>query len=137
MKKSNTNWRRNSVATIASFAFFSVLHLSVAAQSEIKFNALYNCPDSSMYNFKVLECDGKDCKVLFVNTYTPSASFESKVLKSKITDAFQTGGCTIDGKKLEAVNDEPQKEENPNPKTTPNTFPPRKAAPTLPARRPA
>ncbi len=118
MKKSKTNWRRIWFAAIASFAFFSVLHLTVAAQSDIQFNKLYNCPDSSMYNFKVLECDGKDCKVLFVNTYTPSASFESKVLKSKITDAFKTGGCTIDGKKLEAVKDEPQEEENP--KTTPN-----------------
>jgi len=60
-----------------------------------------------MYNFKVLECDGKDCKVLFVNMYTPSASFEHKLLKSHITDAFRTGGCTIDGKKLDATETKP------------------------------
>ena len=120
MKKPKTNWRRILFVAIASFTFFSTSHLIVAAQSNIQFNALYNCPDSSMYNFKVLECDGKDCKVLFVNTYTPSASFESKVLNSKITDAFKTGDCTIDGKKLETVKNEQQEGEKANPKTKTN-----------------
>ena len=39
---------------IASLALVFALSLEAAAQSEIQFNALYNCPDSSMYNFKVL-----------------------------------------------------------------------------------
>lgn len=97
---------------IISLAFALAFVLQAAAQTEIQFDSLYNCPDSSMYNFKVIECDGRDCKVLFVNTYTPSASFESKVLKSNITDAFKTGGCTIDGKKLEAAEKKPQEKEN-------------------------
>ena len=116
MKKlTKSIWQKISFALIVSF----VITCQVAAQSEIKFNALYNCPDSSIYNFKVLNCDNeKYCKVLFVNLYTPSASFESEVLKSKITDAFKTGGCTIDGKKLEAVKDEPPQENN-GPKNEP------------------
>ncbi|MGI8543198.1 MAG: hypothetical protein ACR2MD_06915 [Aridibacter sp.] len=113
-KQIKSNWQNPIFTLIISLAFVLMLVLQATAQSEIKYNALYNCPDSSMYNFKVLECDGKDCKVLFVNTYTPSASFESKVRKSHITDAFTAGGCTIDGKKLDAVEDEPQKEENTN-----------------------
>lgn len=117
MKKTNINCQRILFAAITFFAFCCVPSLTVSAQSEIQFDRLYNCPDSSMYNFKVLECDGKDCRVLFVNTYTPSASFESKVLRSKITGAFKTGGCTIDGKKLEAVKNEPQTVENTTSKT--------------------
>lgn len=118
MKKlTKSIWQKISFALIVSF----VLACQVAAQSEIKFNAFYNCPDSSIYNFKVLNCDNeKYCKVLFVNLYTPSASFESEVLKSKITDAFKTGGCTIDGKKLEAVKDEPPPENN-RPKNKPQS----------------
>lgn len=118
MKKlTKSIWQKISFALIVSF----VLACQVAAQSEIKFNAFYNCPDSSIYNFKVLNCDNaKYCKVLFVNLYTPSASFESDVLKSKITDAFKTGGCTIDGKKLESVKDEPPQENNPPKNETQN-----------------
>ena len=111
-KRTKSIWQNISFALIVSFA----LAYQVAAQSEIKFNSLYNCPGSSIYNFKVLNCDNeKYCKVLFINLYTPSASFESEFLKSKITDAFKTGGCTIDGKKLEAVKDElPQENNRPN-----------------------
>lgn len=108
-KQTKSIWQNISIALIVSF----VLVCQVTAQSELKFNALYNCPDSSIYNFKVLDCaDGRYCNVLFVNVSTPSASFKSEVLKSKITDAFKTGGCTIDGKKLEAAKDEPQQESN-------------------------
>lgn len=86
MKKlTKSIWQKISFALIVSF----VITCQVAAQSEIKFNALQTT-DSSIYNFKVLNCDNeKYCKVLFVNLYTPSASFESEVLKSKITDAFE------------------------------------------------
>ena len=117
MKKQNkSNWQNTSFALIASFALVFALACQAVAQSEIQFNAFYNCPDSSIYNFKVLDCaNGKYCNVLFVNTYTPSASFKSEVLKSKITDAFKTGGCTIDGKKLVAVKEElPQNNNRPN-----------------------
>ena len=79
--------------------------------SNIEFGALYNCPKSSLYNFKVLDCaDEKYCKVLMVNTSTPSASFETEILKSKILDAFQAGGCTINGKPLKFVKETVPKE---------------------------
>lgn len=34
---------------------------------QIQFDALYNCPDSSLYNFKVLDCTKDDCNVFFKN----------------------------------------------------------------------
>lgn len=112
MKSLNTYRQKNTFSIIIFLICVLTFVSSIAAQNAIQFNALYNCPDSSMYNFKVLDCDdkieNKYCNVLLVNTSTPSASFQSEVLKSKITDAFKTGGCTIDGKKLETVKNEPQ-----------------------------
>lgn len=113
MKTLNLCRRDALFLIIAALAFLSLPPVEVLAQSEIQFNALYNCPNSSLYNFKVLDCKSeKYCKVLFVNTSTPSASFEDEISKSKILDAFKAGGCTINGKRLEPVkNTAPQ--ENP------------------------
>ena len=122
MKRTNSSWRKQMLfAAISFLVFMLATQLQVIAQTEIQSGALYNCPGSNMYNFKVLDCpDEKYCKVLFVNTYTPSASFESEVLKSKILSAFKAGGCTVDGKKLEAVNNRPREEENPKTKEESN-----------------
>ena len=94
----------NITLAIACAACIFVENAVGQQDNSIEFGAFYNCPKSSLYNFKVLECaDEKYCKVLMVNTSTPSASFETEILKSKILDAFQAGGCTINGKPLESV----------------------------------
>ena len=123
MKRTNSSWLKHLLfAAIATVAFLYVLQVQVAAQDEIQFGALYNCPKSSLYNFKVLECaNEKYCKVLMVNTSTPSASFETEVSKSRILDAFKAGGCTIDGRPLESVKNTPPQENNPKSKEQPNT----------------
>lgn len=55
MRKQTKSNRQNPIFTlIVSLAFLLMFVLQAATQSEIQFNALYNCPDSSMYNFKVL-----------------------------------------------------------------------------------
>jgi hypothetical protein len=117
-------YRPNSVlAFIAFFAFVFTLTLEVAAQSEIQFSELYNCPNSSLYNFKVLECENERyCKVAFMTSTTPqTVSFESEVAKSKITDAFKAGGCTINGKPLESAKDTTKRENKPEGKPQQNT----------------
>ena len=108
--KSNRKTRRRFVV-VAFFALLLVTQRGVFAQEDaIQFGAFYNCPQSSLYNFKVLDCEnGKYCNVEMVNVNTPSASFKTEILKSKILDAFRAGGCTIDGKPLEAAKTVPPK----------------------------
>jgi hypothetical protein len=57
---------------------------------------LYNCPSSSLYNFKVLKCEGGDCNVFFQNN-SPEGGFTAEVSLSRILTAFRSGGCTLDG----------------------------------------
>jgi hypothetical protein len=102
--KSNRKIKRTFVI-VAFFAFMFVTQAGVFAQDDaMRFGALYNCPQSSLYNFKVLDCENeKYCNVEMVNVNTPSASFKTEILKSKILDALGAGGCTIDGKPLESA----------------------------------
>ena len=121
-KQTKSNWQTIAFALIATAAFLFAMQFEIAAQTNIQFDVLYNCPNSSMYNFKVLECTNeKYCQVLFVDINTPSASFESKVDKSKILDAFKAGGCTMDGKPLEAIKNTPRQENKPRNKEQQNT----------------
>jgi hypothetical protein len=98
------------------------LTFETAGQSDIQFSELYNCEKSSMYYFKVLECENeKYCKVAFMTSTTPrTVSFESEVAKSKILDAFKAGGCTINGKPLESVNNTTRQENKPESKPQQN-----------------
>lgn len=106
MKRKRKSSQENILLAAVATAFLFAIQITVFAQDAIQLNALYNCPKSSLYNFKVLECaTEKDCKVLFVNISTPSASFEDEISKSRILDAFKAGGCTINGKPLEAAKD--------------------------------
>jgi hypothetical protein len=97
------------------------MQIKVAAQSEIQFNGLYNCPDSSMYNFKVLECpNDQECQVAFYGGSEPNLTltYKASVYKSKITNALDAGGCTIDGKPLKKTTAPPQNnKENNQPPT--------------------
>jgi hypothetical protein len=116
MKKQTKSDRQIKFAVaVALLAFLFAIQPSAFAQDAIQFNALYNCPQSSLYNFKVLDCEnGKYCNVEMVNLNTPSASFKTEILKTKILDAFQAGGCTLDGKPLEASKSAPQPENKPS-----------------------
>lgn len=120
MKKQMKPKRENILFTAIATALLCILQTQIFAQEAIQFNALYNCPQSSLYNFKVLDCEnGKYCNVEMVNVNTPSASFKTEILKSRILDAFQAGGCTINGKALESVKPAPQPENKPNEKEQP------------------
>lgn len=118
--------RMNNRKTFHRFAavlmFTFAASASVAAQSAIQFNRLYNCPKSSMYNFKVLECaNEQNCQVAFYAGYEPNLTFsyKSDVYKSRINEAFGAGGCTIDGKPLEAEKESaPPPKDNVNNRTT-------------------
>lgn len=102
-KQTKSNWQAIVFAAIATVAFLFATQLEVAAQTDIQFDALYNCPASSMYNFKVLECASeKYCNVFFTNS-SPEGGFKSEIYKSRILDAFKAGGCTINGKPLASV----------------------------------
>lgn len=62
----------------------------------IEFNAVYNCPDSSLYNFQVLNCAKDDCEVFFKNN-SPEGGWKGELSKSRIATALRTGGCTMNG----------------------------------------
>jgi len=63
---------------------------------QLQFNALYNCPDSSLYDFKVLGCTKDDCEVFFKNS-SPEGGFKGEVSKARIAAALRTGKCTMNG----------------------------------------
>ena len=120
MKKQTNRNRKNLLLAVIATALLFTLQTHVFAQDAIQFNALYNCPQSSLYNFKVLDCENeKYCNVEMVNVNTPSASFKTEILKSRILDAFQAGGCTINGKPLASVKSAPQQENKPTSKEQP------------------
>ena len=124
MKNLNTNWQTKLLfAAIATAAFLFAAQFEVAAQTEIQYNVLYECPRSP-HNFKVLSCPNeKYCEALGVNKYTPSASYKFEISKSSIIDVFKEGGCKVDGKPLEwGKNTAPPKNEpqNKEPQTTEN-----------------
>ena len=112
MKNLKTNRHKFIYAALTALTFLFALQIRIAAQTGLQFNALYNCPKSSMYNFKVLECaNEQNCQVAFYTGYEPNLTFSYKadVYKSRITDALNAGGCTINGKPLEAIKtDAPQ-----------------------------
>ncbi len=85
------------------FRSFCCIFLFVAglAAQQIQYNSLYNCPDSSLYDFKVLNCSGSDCEVFFKNN-SPEGGWKGELSKSKITAAIRTGKCTIDGNAIPA-----------------------------------
>jgi hypothetical protein len=102
MKKgTNSNWKAIGLAAIATVALLFAAQLEVAAQTELQYNVLYECPRSP-HNFKVLNCpNDKDCEALGVNKYTPTASYKFELAKSSIIDVLKQGGCKVDGKPLE------------------------------------
>ncbi len=96
------------VVTILAFA----AQFQVAAQTEIQFNKLYECPRYP-HNFKVLSSPNeRSYRVLFVNLYTPSSSFEDEILKTQVLDAINTSKCKLDGKLVAAVKDTAPPKEN-------------------------
>ena len=81
-KQTKSDWQKHLVfAAIASLVFMFAMQTEVAGQMEIQYNALYECPRYP-HNFKVLSSPNeKNYRVLFVNLYTPSASFQTKFSK--------------------------------------------------------
>ena len=97
---------------MVGFAFLFTSQSETAAQTQIQFNQLYECPRFP-HNFKVLSSPNeKDYRILFVNLYTPTASFEDEMLKTHITDAIKLGGCKLGGKPILAEKDTPPEQKN-------------------------
>ncbi len=98
----NSNWQKRLVfAAIAITVLIFGASFEVAAQTEIQYNVLYECPRSP-HNFKVLSCPNeKYCEALGVNQYTPSASYKFEINKSSLIEVFEQGGCKVGGKPLQ------------------------------------
>lgn len=100
-KPTKSHWQAIVFAAIPTVAFLFAAQIEVAAQTEIQYNVLYECPRSP-HNFKVLSCPNeKYCEALGVNQYTPSASYKFEINKSSLIKVFEQGGCKVDGKPLE------------------------------------
>jgi hypothetical protein len=100
-KPTKSHWQAICFAAIAAVGFLFAARIEVAAQTEIQYNVLYECPRSP-HNFKVLSCPSeKYCEGLGVNKYTPSASYKFEIDKSSLVEVFKQGGCTVGGKPLE------------------------------------
>ena len=70
-------------------------------QDGIQFNVTYDCPKSSVRNFKVLKCNSNGwCDVFFVNS-SPEGGYKDELKKTKIQELLRVG-CEIDGKPVKA-----------------------------------
>lgn len=99
-EQTKSHWQALVFAAIATVAFLFAAQIEVAAQTEIEFNVLYECPIFP-HNFKVLSCPSEEfCEVLSVNLFTPSASSKSEMYKTSIIKTLANGGCKVGGKPL-------------------------------------
>lgn len=74
-------------------------------QDPILYGALYDCPRSSVRNFKVLRCGDNDwCDVFFVNS-SPEGGYKDEMRKSKILELLRIG-CTVNGRPAPAAKSE-------------------------------
>ena len=82
-KETSLSWQTQLLfATIATVAVLFGAQIEVAAQTEIQYGVLYECPRSP-HNFKVLSCPNeKYCEAEGVNKYTPSANYKFEIDKS-------------------------------------------------------
>jgi hypothetical protein len=100
-------------------------------QESIKFNVVYDCPAfndskgvSSGRKFKVLRCDGEDCKVFQINEYNPNGGFETQMTKAHVKEDISRYRCVAPGgnnqapqnEKVEDNKETPKKEETPEDK---------------------
>lgn len=103
MKTGRKNWA-GKLTCVALLAIAVTAPTTVTGQNQqpdIQFNALYNCPNSSMYYFKVLSCNEKYCKAFYTNQ-SGKGGYEGEVSKYWILEAFKVGGCTINGQPLKS-----------------------------------
>lgn len=114
--QTKSNWK---VLTTA-LAFIFALNLIVTAQVNIKYNVIYDCPAfndakgvSSGRKFKVLRCDGGNCKVFMINEYNPNGGFESEMTKAHVTDDISRYRCVAQGGDKNTEPQEEPKEETP------------------------
>lgn len=113
MKTLNINWRNIIFAAIVILTFLLISQVEVSAQTKVQFNSLYECPRYP-HNFKVLSSPNeKTYRILFVNLYTPSSSFENELAKTSVLEAIQRGGCKLDGKPIESEKDTVPQENEP------------------------
>ncbi|HVF46229.1 MAG TPA: hypothetical protein VNA17_01545 [Pyrinomonadaceae bacterium] len=102
-KETNSKWQARFLFAVLVVVGFQLTAHDVAAQTQVQFNQLYECPRWP-HNFKVLsDPNEKNYQVSFVNLYTPSSSFQDEVRKEHILNAIQLGGCKLNGKPLESV----------------------------------
>lgn len=100
--------------TFAILAALVIGYSSVAGQTTqdgIQYNVTYDCPRSSVRNFKVLKCNSNGwCDVFYVNS-SPDGGYKDELKKNKIQELLRIG-CEIDGKpvKIEPQNTNDQAE---------------------------
>lgn len=83
-------------ASIGRLFIFLVLMAGCAYGQQIQYQALYDCPTSSLYTFKVIKCDKDDCEVFFKNS-SPEGGWTGELSKARIAAALRRGGCTMNG----------------------------------------
>lgn len=103
-------------------AFAERIANSQTKQDKIQYNVIYDCPAfndskgvSSGRKFKVLRCDGENCKVFSINEYNPNGGFEIDMTKAQVTDDISRYRCVApnSGKKDTETQTETE-EQSPN-----------------------
>lgn len=77
---------------------------SQTSQDKIQYNAVYDCPAfndakgaSDGRKFKVLSCDGDDCKVFMINEYNPKGGFELQMTRAHVLEDISRYRCVAPG----------------------------------------
>ncbi len=73
-------------------------------RDNIQYNAVYDCPAfndskgvSGGRKFKVLRCDGNNCKVFSINEYNPNGGFELDMTKAAVIEDISRYRCIAQG----------------------------------------
>lgn len=125
------------VLCVGTIGLFSVSGQRAAKnqtmQDKIQYNAVYDCPAfndaggaSSGRKFKVLRCDGDNCKVFMINEYNPNGGSEVDMAKAHVSEDISRYRCVARGGKQNAGPQTKPEEQTPNeerkrPPTAPKT----------------
>jgi len=110
------------VGTIGLFSVFVPRAAkSQARQDKIQYNVVYDCPAfndakgaSSGRKFKVLRCDGENCKVFMINEYNPNGGFEIDMTKAHVSEDISRYRCVAPGDNKNADPQTKPEEQTPN-----------------------
>lgn len=98
MKKLISTFVSCAAIIVVHSVFFHRTANSQTGQGSVRLNATYECKKSDR-KFKILRCDGENCKVFQVNEYNPKGGIELDMTREHVLYDISTYQCSAPGGK--------------------------------------